>query len=69
MKYEEFGDESDALMIQQTQQLAFRQIMNGKVSNIFQKVIEMNADAIKDKLDKQTYQRIKCFGVIERYRT
>ena len=69
MKYEEFGDESDALMIQQTQQLAFRQIMNGKVSNIFQKVIEMNADAIKDKLDERTYQRIKCFGVIERYRT
>ena len=54
MKYEEFGDDSDAQLIKQSQGLAFQQLMDGKVSNIFQKVIEMNADVIfkQNKMDK-----------------
>ena len=66
MKYEEFGDNSDIKEIQKCSNLAFQQLLESKVGNTFQKIIEMNIDKIMNDINRDAYNRIQYYGMLER---
>lgn len=65
LKSQELGDDDDLIEVLKGNNVIFKQMISGSVTNIFHKVMELHADTLKSKMSKQTYERIKYIGMVQ----